>query len=108
MPAFFFNDSAPTEIYPLPLHDALPIPGEGFPVRAAADRATLARFGGVWPAAAGRSAHPTISLPEKNCAISFSAVSGASEPCTEFSPIDRKSTRLNSRHPHISYARFFF
>src|SRR5256884_311936 len=23
---FFFNDTAPTEIYPLPLHDALPIP----------------------------------------------------------------------------------
>src|SRR6185436_544193 len=31
---------------------------------------------------------PTISLPEKNCAISIAAVSGASEPCTEFSPID--------------------
>src|SRR3989338_7114417 len=25
MPPFFFNDTAPTEIYPLPLHDALPI-----------------------------------------------------------------------------------
>src|SRR3712207_8232530 len=23
--SFFFNDTAPTEIYPLPLHDALPI-----------------------------------------------------------------------------------
>src|SRR6185369_15079821 len=31
---------------------------------------------------------PTISLPEKNCAISIAAVSVASEPCTEFSPID--------------------
>ena len=27
-------------------------------------------------------------MPEKNCAISIAAVSGASEPCTEFSPID--------------------
>src|SRR2546430_5923843 len=26
---FFFNDPAPTEIYPLPLHDALPISGTG-------------------------------------------------------------------------------
>src|SRR6266566_4645021 len=34
------------------------------------------------------SPHPTISLPEKNCAISCCAVSGASEPCTEFSPTD--------------------
>src|SRR3990167_2299409 len=25
MPSFFFNDTAPTEIYPLSLHDALPI-----------------------------------------------------------------------------------
>src|SRR3990172_7001627 len=25
MPSFFFNDPAPTEIYPLSLHDALPI-----------------------------------------------------------------------------------
>lgn len=32
--------------------------------------------------------YPTISLPEKNWAISFAAVSGASEPWTEFSPID--------------------
>ncbi len=39
--------------------------------------------------------HPTISLPEKNCAISAAAVSGASEPWTEFSPIDRaKSLRI--------------
>ena len=35
---------------------------------------------------------PTISLPEKNCAISFAAVSAASEPCTEFSPIDLASS----------------
>src|SRR3989442_12101590 len=26
---FFFNDTATTEIYPLPLHDALPIYGRG-------------------------------------------------------------------------------
>src|SRR6516164_7300472 len=35
---------------------------------------------------------PTISLPAKNCAISVTAVSGASEPCTEFSPIDLACT----------------
>src|SRR3990172_8323543 len=28
-PLFFFNDPATTEIYPLPLHDALPISGRG-------------------------------------------------------------------------------
>src|SRR5258708_30539736 len=31
---FFFNDTAPTEIYPLPLHDALPIsPSKSFSLR---------------------------------------------------------------------------
>ena len=33
-------------------------------------------------------AHPTISLPEKNCRISISAFSALSEPWTEFSPIE--------------------
>src|SRR6516225_2895115 len=28
--SFFFNDTAPTEIYPLSLHDALPIFGDHF------------------------------------------------------------------------------
>ena len=37
----------------------------------------------------GARPQPTISLPAKNCAISFSAVATASEPCTEFSPIER-------------------
>src|SRR2546427_11191556 len=31
---FFFNDPAPPEIYPLPLHDALPLPGDGRPAPA--------------------------------------------------------------------------
>jgi hypothetical protein len=34
------------------------------------------------------SRQPTISLPAKNWVISVPAVAGASEPCTEFSPID--------------------
>src|SRR3989338_5451006 len=29
MPSFFFNDAATTEIYPLSLHDALPISARG-------------------------------------------------------------------------------
>src|SRR5579872_2959221 len=42
-------------------------------------RETASRFGCL---------QPTISLPEKNWAISTAAVSKASDPCTEFSPID--------------------
>ena len=42
-----------------------------------------------------RKRQPTISLPENHWAISIAAVSGASEPCTEFSPMLRaKSLRM--------------
>src|SRR5260370_20402530 len=52
---FFFNDTAPTEIYTLSLHDALPISGADCPAAPpAADRATRApgshRTGCVAPA----------------------------------------------------------
>src|SRR5262249_19338279 len=40
------------------------------------------------PVQSGNRLYPTMSLAEKNCAISLAAVSGASEPCTELSPVD--------------------
>src|SRR3982750_1753006 len=52
---FFFNDTAPTEIYPLSLHDALPISGAA----------------GRWPPGPGRGAAATAvrrsrrSLPDR-------------------------------------------
>src|SRR6202022_4782722 len=68
---FFFNDTPPTEIYPLSLHDALPI-SQGF-------RGTLADDdAGSHGIAGGHARHDR----------------------------DRKSTRLNSSHAHISYAVF--
>src|SRR5205814_8391532 len=75
---FFFNDTAPTEIYTLSLHDALPIYGytgegqmvQGFPL-----------LGGLKDAR---------RFPE----------------CSFVNGIDRKSTRLNSSHLGISYAVF--
>src|SRR5260370_21742867 len=39
---FFLNDTPPTEIYPLPLHDALPIWGDRRRRAAAPDRAAVA------------------------------------------------------------------
>src|SRR5207244_11423414 len=81
----FFNDSAPPEIYPLSLHDALPILR---PPRAV-----------TMPCAA--------YMP----ATSSGEVSGRTRiTCwPETSPedvADRKSTRLNSSHQIISYAVF--
>src|SRR3989442_11018407 len=78
---FFFNDTATTEIYPLSLHDALPI-------------STTARIICLRRSSGGRdvtAAEPTVfaisALPQQ-------------------SRIDRKSTRLNSSHVRISYAVF--
>src|SRR3712207_9060739 len=75
---FFFNDTATTEIYSLPLHDAFP-----FWCRKISSRYADA----VGLDAAGRGgevASPAVELPRE----------------------DRKSTRLNSSHANISYAVF--
>src|SRR2546430_10217589 len=44
---FFFNDTATTEIYPLPLHDALPISGSASGARSSA-RCSTSRSQTVW------------------------------------------------------------
>src|SRR5438876_7215096 len=86
---FFFMDMASTEIYALSLHDALPIclragvragRGRVFEPRGASPRAALA-----FPGARG-------------CEERRVGACGARR--------DRKSTRLNSSHPSISYAVF--
>src|ERR1051325_6941145 len=46
--AFFFNDTATTEIYPLSLHDALPISSEG-PTRLVARRGSPSSYGALQP-----------------------------------------------------------
>src|SRR3712207_7363491 len=82
---FFFKDPATTEIYTLPLHDALPIcPG---------------------PADGGAAGAAAVSTDPRPLAerLGFEAdarvlIAHADE--------DRKSTRLNSSHANISYAGF--
>src|SRR5690349_21911386 len=75
---FFFNDTAPTEIYTLSLHDALPISRS----LAVAHR----------PPRAGEHVPPRPPHGHRR-------PSGAVRA-------DRKSTRLNSSHVEISYAVF--
>src|SRR5947208_7799901 len=75
----FFNDTAPTEIYTLSLHDALPIWRRP---------ATRSRPGCAWRS--GWSAAGSWPIP-------------GTRPRTT---LDRKSTRLNSSHQIISYAVF--
>src|SRR5436190_14888457 len=79
--AFFVNDPPPTVIYPLSLHDALPISclktmrPPGGPAGAASGGERGFRDSGWWP------------------------MGGSAD-----SDLDRKSTRLNSSHTVISYA----
>src|SRR3712207_9019732 len=93
----FFNDPATTEIYPLSLHDALPI-----------FDCELDGCDAIWPQppseswarfryATARRAVRLPRLPPAASAWSTAPVSSAS---------DRKSTRLNSSHANISYAVF--
>src|SRR5205085_11918805 len=89
---FFFNDTAPTDIYTLSLHDALPI------CLVAASRAALCRR-----AAAYRLyRHGRRSAGHYRCR-SLVRRHGAFRPAVDR---DRKSTRLNSSHSQISYAVF--
>src|SRR2546430_10327298 len=87
-PAFFFNDTATTEIYTLSLHDALPISGRRLRVRRVVGPGESPDDGPAFRAAArGRGAPP-----ERAGAV-------RARP-------DRKSTRLNSSHSQMSYAVF--
>src|SRR5258707_4584476 len=84
---FFFNDTATTEIYTLSLHDALPI---CFDARASL-RPRDGRPSGGSPAL--RRLWRRSFATQRACSpLSFRR--------------DRKSTRLNSSHAHISYAVF--
>src|SRR2546422_8895017 len=84
---FFFNDTATTEIYTLPLHDALPICVEDGEREQDPGDVVLcgARAGGAGSDEPG---------PEEQA-----------DPETAVGR-DRKSTRLNSSHGYISYAVF--
>src|SRR5689334_24414241 len=76
---YFYNNTAPTEIYTLSLHDALPIWGG---VHARAEHAGV------------RRAVRVVLRPER---------AGRLRPALGG---DRKSTRLNSSHSSSSYAVF--
>src|SRR5256886_5698095 len=83
---FFFNDTAPTEIYPFPLHDALPI--------------SVAR-------GAGDEIERPRRVEQGDERRRLGERPAGREGAIEKQPaVDRKSTRLNSSHSQISYAVF--
>src|SRR3712207_6989025 len=89
---FFLNDTATTETYTLPLHDALPICLPPHPARAAAVRAPRRRRG-----SGGGLRRRRRGLARRRPSLERGGVAP---------PADRKSTRLNSSHANISYAVF--
>src|SRR3712207_7238382 len=95
---FFFNDTATTEIYTLSLHDALPIFDLDSPVLLVDEH--LARL--AHPRQLPGAPHGLIFM---RCMLEAYAARSES---TMHRPagLDRKSTRLNSRHANISHAVF--
>src|SRR5439155_27097482 len=85
---FFFTSTAPTNIYTLSLHDALPICNTLLARRF--DGATTQQF--------------TVS--EAPHFVNGQFIQPALSPLDAFPSVDRKSTRLNSSHVAISYAVF--
>src|SRR3712207_8197082 len=86
----FFNDTAPTEIYTLSLHDALPISGRG-------------------------GLQHRVRIDALSAHVRVKSARAGGDRCAAVSPLrlisllallDRKSTRLNSSHANISYAVF--
>src|SRR2546429_4495909 len=84
---FFFNDTATTEIYTLPLHDALPISWAAQ---------------GLSPRQAPQANHRTYHVR-----LVIELLRPPADPLgVQAAAADRKSTRLNSSHGYISYAVF--
>src|SRR5436309_14180093 len=84
---FFSNDTAPTEIYTLSLHDALPI--------------YLSRAEHAIPELFKDPLHERTNL-----AFILDDQNGLEDESEVRALVDRKSTRLNSSHVKISYAVF--
>src|SRR5690348_17695396 len=92
---FFSKDQATAQIYTLSLHDALPISHQDFrsPSRCAAAAAS---------AVVPKSAKQVAPDPDMRASL----MAGRRCSASKTSATDRKSTRLNSSHPSISYAVF--
>src|SRR5207249_11734850 len=99
---FSFNDTPPTEIYTLSLHDALPI----YPPGKIADRGVglpMLRLN-VLAQAAFKIA--SAGMPVEIAILDVDHARNSVRRAKVVMERDRKSTRLNSSHVSISYAVF--
>src|SRR5690606_41529334 len=99
-------ESHSTELYPLPLHDALPIYLS--PASGESPTISIFRYASSSISHCGRSRYSRIG----SWIFSLTVSEENSAPCWKSTPrrvssaTDRKSTRLNSSHVKISYAVF--
>src|SRR5690606_42149743 len=100
---FLFYYTSPTELYPLSLHDALPIlPSRGAGSGDPAYRVTL-----VGRASSRRALEQSARLWSAPVPWRFGITRGKRQGTAAVqNALDRKSTRLNSSHVKISYAVF--
>src|SRR3712207_7858006 len=94
MIVFFFNDTATTEIYTLSLHDARPIFGSVH------ERAVEVEECGPEHRLLQAVLEEALDVP------GVQLLDGGHVRELEVDGGDRKSTRLNSSHAHLSYAVF--
>src|SRR3989449_3422033 len=102
---FFLNDTPPTEISPLSLHDALPIFADPNAVQALRDRSRPAARAGIRDGA-------VVAIQDRPVRRASGGDVREGDPGGDVAAVDvdagrdRKSTRLNSSHGYISYAVF--
>src|SRR2546429_5248288 len=104
---FFFNDTATTEIYPLPLHDALPISCFAAAAASSPYPSFFSEF--LWTTMCNSVEHSASGTFHCLAAARTSISLAVAPECSGsgmLHGIDRKSTRLNSSHGYISYAVF--
>src|SRR5690606_40094596 len=94
----FYSETVTTAIYPLSLHDALPISARRRARRAARPARRRRR--------SRRGSRGSLLLPRAAHAPSRPGARRRRAPPRRACPRDRKSTRLNSSHVKISYAVF--
>src|SRR5207253_10275775 len=100
LPSFFFNDTSTTAIYPLSLHDALPILLAALAVACTPATSVAPPVSAPGTVAAPSAPQPTVVLVSRGDPASLATKAFATNAG------DRKSTRLNSSHVAISYAVF--
>src|SRR5690606_41605586 len=101
----FFTDHATTELYPLSLHDALPIYGRVAVFRVVVVEHLVGPVEELAPVLLRHAEQFGDGLQRQFAGDLFDEVAAAALLGLVHDP-DRKSTRLNSSHVKISYAVF--